>query len=178
MNRSSLAILFHFHSFQLIKRRFVFISELNEDCRNGPSKITTTIKLISSKEGVQPIEKSYSKQYQYLENFTASQNISWDEMIKRENGYVNDNSIRLEVEIDVEKPKGGAKSNKNTEAKFPQMECAACLEIIDSQVLSATPCGHLFCLECITKVVKDCGICPTCKTAVELDALHKLYLPV
>lgn len=70
-----------------------------------------------------------------------------------------------------------AKLNPENEHKSPQMECAICLECVDSQELAVTPCGHLFCLECITEVINHRGICPMCTTAAQSDDLRRLHLP-
>lgn len=120
------------------------------------SEITMTmkIKLISLKENVRPIEKCITKEYQYLNSSSAVEVVSWEEMIKSENGFVSNNSITLEIEIEAEKP-CGPKLNSKAEVKSIKLECAICLESIDGQKVAGTPCGHLFCLECITKVVKD-----------------------
>lgn len=102
-----------------------------------------------------------------------------EELLKPPNGYVNNNSITLEVEIGATKPDGVSQNDIDGSAAKPlQLECAVCLENIISKDLSSTPCGHLFCTTCITKAVEDHGACPMCSAAVDLNVLRRLYLPM
>lgn len=105
-----------------------------------------------------------------------------------ENGYVNNNSIWLEIILFSEKSVGldandmpmakRAKLDSTNETKSLQIECAVCSYCVDNQNLACTPCGHLFCFECITKAINDHTVCPTCAEPVQLNNLRRLYLPV
>ena len=55
--------------------------------------------------------------------------------------------------------------------------CSVCLDVVDAP--SCTPCGHVFCSECIMGVLgqganNSQGPCPECRTLVKEDALMKL----
>ena len=47
--------------------------------------------------------------------------------------------------------------------------CIICFELMSR--LTVTPCGHLFCHDCITSCLTSSGLCPTCRRAVRLDQL-------
>ncbi|KAL6059226.1 DNA helicase rad5 [Balamuthia mandrillaris] len=88
-----------------------------------------------------------------------------------------------------------ADKEKDTEAEFAPLldqsqECRLCLELLDAPVI--TPCGHIFCQECITKVFlsqnnneddedekakekkneQEEAPCPTCKKYIREDQLE------
>lgn len=69
-------------------------------------KMTMTIKLLSSKDGINSIEKSGVDQMQWPKKPRITEIASWDEMMKPQNGFVNNSSIILEVEIYAAKPQG------------------------------------------------------------------------
>lgn len=94
--------------------------------------------------------------------------------MKPENGFIEGRSITLDIGIEVDKPKG-AKSNETNKL---EMECAICLGAIEDQETSLTSCGHLFCSECIKRVVKDRRACPSCNVRVTLKELGRAYLPM
>merc|ERR1711943_17559 len=43
-----------------------------------------------------------------------------------------------------------------------EFSCAICLHIVDNAV--QTPCGHIFCDECLVLSIE---VCPTCRTPLE-----------
>lgn len=143
-------------------------------------KIKMSIKLLSSTNGVDPIEKCVTDQLEPGEDGDLEKPdiISWDELLKPENGYVNNDSITLEVELKVNKldDDDSAIEAKNA-AKPRRLECSICLEEMDNQEVSATKCGHMFCTACITKAVTDRKACPMCNKAAQLEDLRCLYLP-
>lgn len=113
--------------------------------------------------------------------------VSWDELLKPENGFVDDannKSIAIEIEIKMNKPEGIDNHQKdgaagtNHAAKRRKMECLICFETISSQDVSSTKCGHVFCKPCITKSVNAYGKCPSCNTVVTVNDLFSVYLPL
>lgn len=158
--------------------------QLNEDSENVSCKVAMAIKLLSKKKD-QHLEIFDTKQYQSLKNLDVVTVVSWNELMERESGFVNNDVIMLVIELTSSKPKGGnangangAEDDLRNENNYKQMECAICLEYIDSQDLASTPCGHLFCFDCITKVVEDHAICPACSVPVQSNTLRRLYLPL
>lgn len=156
--------------------RLGVLLRMKSDSETGSSKMTVAMKLLSSKKHVQPIEACVTKEYKFLTYLISP--ISWDEMVKPENGFVIDNSITLEVVIGTENSKAFKSNLPKTEAKSVRLECSICLECIDDQELAVTPCGHLFCLACVTKAVSNRAACPSCNKAVKSDDLRRLFLPV
>ena len=57
-----------------------------------------------------------------------------------------------------------------------EAECTVCMDLVDSPV--CTPCGHVFCAECIAMVVSTAGAstgpCPVCRKPVTDTSLMKL----
>lgn len=155
---------------------------LIKDSGKEPTKITMSIKLVSSKANVHPIKKCITNQYKLSTVTPTKPIVSWDELIKPQNGFVNNDSITLSIKIDSDANDmpiaKRAKLNLQNEIKSPQMECPICFKCIADQDLSVTSCGHLFCLECITKAIRNRAVCPTCNKATRLKTLRRLFLPV
>ena len=66
----------------------------------------------------------------------------------------NKNPVATTKEL-VSEPKAAV------EATDPQFRCPLCLEILWEQV--STPCGHAFCLSCITESLLYAKQCPLCR---------------
>ncbi|XP_031628616.1 E3 ubiquitin-protein ligase BRE1-like [Contarinia nasturtii] len=132
------------------------------------SKILFT--LVSSKDGkaIEKVENRCLTSSWLLINL-----VSWDELLKPENGFVNDNSIIIEMKI---KP-AGIFDDGDDDEKQRKIECSICFETIGDQAVSSTKCGHLFCTECITTSVTARKVCPTCNDAIALEDLHPVFLP-
>lgn len=144
-------------------------------------KIKMTAKILSTKKDEFSIAKTQSQEMKKLSIFERDL-ISWEELMNPEKGYVNENSIVIEVKIESGKRNGdasnGSASGATNEAKTPKLECAICLENINDQSVSNVPCGHLFCTDCITRTINVRKMCPTCNTAVELNDVRRIYLPM
>ena len=64
------------------------------------------------------------------------------------------------------------------ESLIPRMEqhaeepCAICLDAIEA--LTVTPCGHLFCNNCISQHVKRQNLCPICRKKIDSSHLYEV----
>lgn len=126
-----------------------------------------SVTLLSSNDDVDPMKYSVESQVQWPGVLVLENVLSWDEVSKPENGYVNNNSITLEVKIKADKPEGDVPNvDPCNAAKRGRFECSICLECIGGQDISATPCGHIFCTACITTAIKKHGVCPLCKETI------------
>lgn len=96
--------------------------------------------------------------------------ISWKELLKLNNGFVKDNSITLEVKIDVGRPNSTDGGSSNYVTKHRRFQCSICFEKLDDQGISITPCGHMFCTDCAKA-------CPICRKALRSNGLRRVYLP-
>lgn len=57
-----------------------------------------------------------------------------------------------------------------------RVQCPICLDaIIDSRPMS-TICGHVFCVDCITKSIEQNKKCPICLAKLTKSQVHPLYL--
>lgn len=102
--------------------------------------------------------------------------ITFEDLMKPENGYVNNNSIVVEIEIRTGVCVQGAISSNQNVSKRLKMECSVCLEVFGTQEVSITKCGHLFCTDCITKSINAHKKCPFCNVAADLDELRRVYM--
>lgn len=139
-----------------------------------------SVKLLSSRNDVDPIEKSNADQVKWPGSLDIESIISWDEILKPENGYVNNNSITLEVKVEAGKPKedsdvSGVNVDQKCEVTFSpfQYECSICMERF-SQGISSTQCGHMFCTECIHKPIED-RVCPVCQAPVQYVCVSSFF---
>lgn len=151
------------------------------EARTASSKISCkmamSVKVLSSKNDAAAIIKSTSGQIEWLGILKLNDIAPWNEMLKVEKRFVNNDAIVLEVEIKAQNPLGGVlNAGPKGVAKPLQFECSICLEVIGTLNVSATPCCHLFCTACITKTVRNRGACPLCQAAVQLTDLRRMYL--
>lgn len=155
------------------------ILEPNERSKNESTKVTIAVNVVSSKDGLDSIEKSCTKMVQWPEALKIRNIVCWDEMMKPKNEFVNGNSITLKIELKSDKEVGGDATNvnrNNVTAKRRRIECSICLEDLDSQDMSTTPCGHSYCTVCITAAIRGNRVCPLCNAAVQLNDLRPLFL--
>lgn len=134
---------------------------------------TMTVKLLSSKDNSRATEKTTTEHIENGKILCVGNIISWGELLKPENGFVNNDSITLEVELNVSKPADDPNGKRN---KRRRLECSICLDEMNNQEISTTPCGHMFCTDCITKTIEKHGACPLCKEAVQKGDLRCLFL--
>lgn len=169
-------------------------SSSSEFPKNESFRIRMSMILITSNEHVAPIvKKTTTQQIGSFGTLSIRNIIGWSELMKPDNGFVKKNSIKLEIQIKMDKMVGdGVLSCKNcgninnndgaggprTSSATLQMQCVICWENFSSQEICCTPCGHLFCLSCITAAVQNRAHCPLCNLEVQVNALRRLYLPV
>jgi hypothetical protein len=53
-------------------------------------------------------------------------------------------------------------------------KCAICLEKMET--MASTPCGHVFCHQCLLDCVKVQRKCPKCRKAVQVKQIHRIYM--
>lgn len=140
-------------------------------------QVTMSVKLKSSKEDVDPIEKSNAKNVQWSGSMYIYSLVLWEEMLKPQNGFVNENSITLKIEIKSDKPVGNVPAaNPKGATQSNPFECSICLEGLGTKEMSTTPCGHSFCTACIKQAIQNRRACPLCNKMVQLDDLRPLFL--
>lgn len=138
--------------------------QLNADCGSVFCKML--VKVISPKPTVRSIEKCVTKTYEHLTDLNATELLLWDDLVNEENGFVNDNSITLEIKIESDNPEECDIPNRKRAKLHSQNELKS------SQHFSVTPCGHLFCTACIKIAIKRRAVCPTCKKGIQLNTLR------
>lgn len=146
-------------------------------------KVKMTLRLMSSKEGVAQIQHVKTMVVRQLEFLLIGQIVKWDDLMKSINGFVENDSVTLQIEIQTEKIQmladGKGVLNEFTEEIKPvKMECAVCLDVIHQQNISCPPCGHLFCSDCITGMAKKRKTCPSCNILLTVNGLRRVFLPM
>lgn len=166
---------------------------LRLDARNSSDEIicnvSKSVKIISINEQLQRVQKIEAKQVQRREGLVMERLITWDDLIRQQNGFISDGSISLEIEINAEKRldnevqstrKRPAEANGSIQVKVQRMECPICDDPIESSNVSFIPCGHLFCTPCITNAIRNRRACPilTCRAKVQEKQVKPLHLPM
>ena len=90
---------------------------------------------------------------------------------------------------DADTATGAGAAGAGASGKYPKIsasaklygndDCPICMELIETRTV--TPCGHVFCQECITTVLSSglsAARCPTCRNPCTLDSLRNAPLPV
>ncbi|XP_031628118.1 uncharacterized protein LOC116343930 [Contarinia nasturtii] len=120
-------------------------------------EITMSIELVSSFANGKCIKRVETKQMHHNTELKLGNLISWDDLCEAKNGFVNNNCIVINVEINTEKPIDVI-SNTNTKYKAMnlsieetcfELECPTCLEIFEEKELSFTHYRHIFCSDCL-----------------------------
>ena len=161
------------------------------DCKSAsktfPCDVKMSIKLVSMKSDGNSIEQEKIQQRMTrLDKMVIYNFVSWDELRNPNNGFVNNNSIVIEVEIKSQMSGGmmsSATKRKATrpsaiEAKRFELACKICSKRFENQSVSTTNCGHLFCTGCITNEIAAHKECPTCKTGLCRSQVRRAHLPL
>lgn len=141
-------------------------------------KVTVLAKLM--KVGM-PVEEIQTRHMKYLHRLTVLL-VQWDDLLNPRNGFIKNNSIVIEVELNAEKPrsidsrKRRATTTSST-AKLLKLQCGICFDVFGSQPISFTPCGHMFCSACIRRAIKDRKKCPSCNSRVAVTQVKRAHLP-
>ncbi|KAG8872364.1 hypothetical protein FRB98_009652 [Tulasnella sp. 332] len=72
------------------------------------------------------------------------------------------------------KQQAAVSSHQTPRKSTLSVPCPLCLETATD--LTATPCGHAGCLQCLTRSVDIKPECPVCRTPLTLSQLHPLFL--
>lgn len=147
---------------------------------------TTIVKLISKKDFTKNIIHELEGGVDELGCMEKADFVRWDKLFDDDNGFVQDNSIQLQIKITADRPgddirsanKRPSTNNQNEEAKSSKLVCSICWEEIRDQQLSSLPCTHVFCTECIKSAIRSRKKCPICNAAVKLVNLRRIRLPL
>lgn len=173
-------------------------SSSSEFPKNESYRIRMSMILITDNDRIRPIvKKTTTQQIGSFGTLSIRNIIAWSELIKPENEFVKKNAIKLEIQIKMDKMIGdgvlnctscgninnndggdGGGRGPRTNSATLQLQCVICWENFSSQDICCTPCGHLFCVSCITAAVQNRANCPLCNLEVQVNALRRLYLPV
>lgn len=139
-------------------------------------KAKVSIKILSSKIEATTVEKTITEDFDYFDLNVAS----LQDLERAENGFINNDSIRMEVQIKVGCCLTSHSPNaEQLKLKF-KLECAICLQTINdnNNDISSTPCGHIFCTACIRTTIQINKMCPLCNSNATLKTLRRVYLPM
>lgn len=111
-------------------------------------------------------------------NPSASFVLLWHNLIKPEQGIINNDSAIIECEIRLHSLTVNSVNNLKKRRFQVELRCAICLENIFHQRVSSTRCGHLYCTECIEKAIETRNHCPLCNAEIKLCQLQRIHLPM
>ncbi|XP_055296498.1 uncharacterized protein LOC129565537 [Sitodiplosis mosellana] len=165
---------------------------LRLDARDSSDEIicnvSASVKISSLNEQFQRVQKIEAKQVQRKDGLVMERLITWDDLMRPQNGHIDNGSVTLEIEINAERRLGVATpcarkrqiSNESAQIKMPRMECPICNDAIEIHNISFIPCGHTFCTPCITNSVRDRKACPivACSAKVQPRQVKLLRLPI
>jgi len=58
------------------------------------------------------------------------------------------------------------------------VSCTICSELLlPSDLISSTPCGHIFHVSCLNRWISCNNTCPQCRQACSHNTIHRIYLP-
>lgn len=105
-----------------------------------------------------------------------------DDVNKRRNTNLTPETINLEAEEQqvVEIPDEDEEAKKREYKRARDYKCPICFE--PPEVSMMTPCGHVFCCECLFQMVnnsrtpKRAGVCALCRKSVNLRNIKMLVL--
>lgn len=157
------------------------------ECRNFEhpefsADVKMTAKLVAAKAGAKLIEQKKAKVVKYNNHLHIKSFATQAEVFNRLNGYVKRNSMVIEIGLEPNEPVAAASVDANannvpTQRRF-ELECAICLQRLEGQPVSSTPCGHLFCSECIENSIKINKLCPVCRSRVTTRQVKRAHLPL
>lgn len=130
------------------------------------------VQIIPTDNHLDSIQRQQTQKIQAHGGLCMNDLIPWNELLKTENKFIENNSVEIEVEIK------GETCSKHVEITSIKLECTICREGIESQEISSVPCGHIFCLECIEQSLLEYGQCPECETSASIHDLRRIVLPM
>lgn len=138
------------------------------------------VRVLSAKQehSVEIVQKEY---FSPNDDLYTCNILSWDELLKPENEFVNNDSVTLKVDIispnqDETVDRDFYEPSAPKRVCLEKNECSICLESRNGKSVSTTRCGHVFCTPCITKTLKDCPSCPLCRKPAKFKDLRYIYL--
>lgn len=160
------------------------------DSRISPNDIIcnigASVKFIAINGNTQTIQrtKKVAQKFRRKEGFVMERLITWDDLINPQHGFIkNGTEITLEIEINAEKPEASIQNSRKrpsitatSKSKSSRLECTICNAQIETQDVSSTHCGHLFCTACIVNYIRERKACPTCNSKTYLKFLRPLLL--
>lgn len=168
---------------------FLQIKLLNATLANdktGKSCTATMIcKLISCDLNAEPLHLKFEKQEFKFGSSEQHLNIlPWNELMNPEMKFVQNESFKLEIVIEVEEKKEQeaeralkrTANNKNNQG-FIRLECPICFNWLIDQPISLLSCGHMYCSACIAESLKERKICPLCLKESTETELRKVHFP-
>ncbi|KAF3425665.1 hypothetical protein E2986_07352 [Frieseomelitta varia] len=66
--------------------------------------------------------------------------------------------------------------NNSKEEKLIVLTCPICYEQLSSKIKPmSTPCGHIYCTQCLKLALHKIKKCPTCQKTIKLQSCTRLY---
>lgn len=86
--------------------------------------------------------------------------------------------INLDETISLDDNLNNTPNQKTVSPRKPGLNCPICLESLADENIKAmtTPCGHVYCLDCLKKVTVEKKKCSLCQRAITFSKCIRLHI--
>lgn len=164
-------------------QRHLRIKLFNNTCSmltvvNCQAKITC--KLLSFDAATEPKESKLEHKFTFMERSLVCNIASWVELIDKEKQFIRNDAFIVELDIRVLETNNLTRKRKAIGGIDEGMSigCPICFASLMNRDMSSLPCGHIYCLACISAHLATKKFCPLCNAVSSVRHLRRVHLPL